>query len=62
MKLTTLLLIILIPAMLHPSEFNPVISWNAGIAIDMTGIWDQNKANNQLKEKNFNPGSTREWR
>jgi hypothetical protein len=38
MKLTTILLIILIPAMLHPGEYRGVVSWKAGIAIDMTGV------------------------
>ena len=34
---------------------------NIDIAIDMTGIWDENKSNNQLKRKGFKPGSTRKW-
>lgn len=52
MKLLTLLLIILIPAMLHPSEFNPVISWRAGIEIDMTGV-PADKINRVLYRKGW---------
>jgi hypothetical protein len=32
-----------------------------GSGIDMTGIWNDQKSNKQLKKKNFKPGSTRRW-
>ena len=53
MKLTTLLLIILIPAMLHPAEFRGVVSWKAGIEIDMTGVPADKRPNPWIKHKNW---------
>ena len=54
MKLTTLLIIlILIPAMLQPSEFRGVVSWKAGIAIDMSRVPADKRPNPWIKHKNW---------
>lgn len=53
MKLTIILLVILIPAMLHQSEFNPVVTWRAGIAIDMSRVPADKRPNPWIKHKNW---------
>lgn len=59
MKLTTILLIILIPAMLHPAEFRPdpvrehIERYGRGI--DPAYSAGHKYKNLQLKKKNFEP-------
>jgi len=62
MKLALMAAVILIPTMLSCGEIprNTVkefIESQPGIAIDMTGFRTKYKVNQELKRKNFKPGS-----
>lgn len=65
--LLTAIILLLLSSPISGAEFRPdpvraFIESQPGIAIDMTGLWNEQKVNHQLKPKNFKPGATREWR